>query len=168
MPQEGRAPEIWQKGKRCYCTGLTLDIAKKMLEAGEKEAIKQEVPMAMAVVDSGGILVAFYAMDNVLRASIQIAMDKAFTSVMGKQPTWKWGHEYKQGVLVPLYFHERWITFPGGFPILKNGQLMGGFGVSGGIAEDIYVARAALKAGGFSLEEVNEYMDHFFPDGHDQ
>jgi len=148
-------PTAWKSGSLSYDSGLTLDVAKKMLEAGEKEAEKQGVPMSMAISDAGGNLVAFRRMNNATLFSIQIAMDKAFTTVFGKMPTGSLASQYCTGGLVPLFFHERWITFPGGFPITKNGMILGGIGVSGGIIEDVYVAKAALKAGGFNLEEVD-------------
>lgn len=148
-------PAAWKSGSLSYGSGLTLDLAKKMLEAGEKEAEKQGVPMSMAISDAGGNLIAFSRMDNAALFSIQIAMDKAFTTVFGKMPTGSFANQYCTGGLVPLFFHERWITFPGGFPIIKNGMILGGIGVSGGIIEDVYVAKAALKAGDFSLDEVD-------------
>jgi len=148
-------PAAWKSGSLSYGSGLTLDIAKKMLEAGEKEAEKQGVSMSMAISDAGGNLVAFSRMDNAALFSIQIAMDKAFTTVFGKMPTGSFANQYCTGGLVPLFFHERWITFPGGFPIIKNGMMLGGIGVSGGIIEDVYVAKAALEAGSFSLDEVD-------------
>jgi len=148
-------PAAWKSGSLSYGSDLTLDIAKKMLEAGEKEAEKQGVPMSMAISDAGGNLIAFRRMDNAALFSIQIAMDKAFTTVFGKMPTGSFAGQYCAGGLVPLFFHERWITFPGGFPIIKNGMILGGIGVSGGIIEDVYVAKAALEAGGFSLDEVD-------------
>jgi len=148
-------PAAWKSGSLSYGSGLTLDLAKKMLEAGEKEAEKQGVPMSMAISDAGGNLIAFSRMDNAALFSIQIAMDKAFTTVFGKMPTGSFANQYCTGGLVPLFFHERWITFPGGFPIIKNGMILGGIGVSGGIIEDVYVAKAALKAGNFSLDEVD-------------
>ena len=148
-------PAAWKSGSLSYGSGLTLDIAKKMLEAGEKEAEKQGVPMSMAISDTGGNLIAFSRMDNAALFSIQIAMDKAFTTVFGKMPTGSFANPYRTGGLVPLFFHERWITFPGGFPIIKNGMIVGGIGVSGGIIEDVYVAKAALEAGGFILDEVD-------------
>lgn len=148
-------PAAWKSGILSYLSGLTLDIAKKMLEAGEKEAKKQGVPMSMAISDAGGNLLAFSRMDGAALFSIQIAMDKAFTTVFGKMPTGSFASQYCAGGLVPLFFHERWITFPGGFPIIRNGIILGGIGVSGGIVEDIYVAKAALEAGGFSLDEVD-------------
>lgn len=148
-------PAAWKSGGLSYGSGLTLDIAKKMLEAGEKEAEKQGVPMSIAISDAGGNLIAFRRMDNAALFSTQIAMDKAFTTVFGKMPTGSFADLYRTGELIPLFFHERWITFPGGFPIIKNGMILGGIGVSGGTIEDIYVVKAALEAGGFALDEVN-------------
>jgi len=148
-------PNAWKSGILSYSSGLTLDVAEKMLEAGEKEAEKQGVPMSIAISDAGGNLIAFRRMDNAALFSIQIAMDKAFTSVFGKMPTGRFAEQYCEGGLVPLFFHEQWITFPGGFPIIKKGMILGGIGVSGGISEDVYVAKAALEAGGFILDEVD-------------
>jgi uncharacterized protein GlcG (DUF336 family) len=158
MPTFGEAPQEWKAGKYCYGSGINLELAKKMLDAGEKEAFNQGVPMAMAISDSGGNLLAFNRMDNTVLMSTQIAMDKAYTSVLGKQPTVNFSSNYKSGELVPLFFHERWITFPGGYPIIKEGIIVGGLGVSGGIIEDNYVARAILKAGGFSTTQVDEFI----------
>ena len=152
----GPAPEAWKMGKYTYGSGLTLKIARKMIEAGEKEAISQKVPMVIAVADSGGNLLAFERMDDTMLSSIQIALDKAYTAVFGKQHTGEFSGAYRAGVLIPLFFHERWITFPGGFPITKDGVIFGGLGVSGGVVEDLYVAKAALKAGGFDISEVEE------------
>jgi len=148
-------PAAWKSGSLSYGSGLTLGIAKKMLEAGEKEAEEQGVPMSIAISDAGGNLIAFRRMDNAALFSIQIAMDKAFTTVFGKMPTGSFANLYRTGELVPLFFHERWITFPGGFPIIKNGMILGGIGVSGGTIEDVHVAKAALEAGGFILDDVD-------------
>jgi uncharacterized protein GlcG (DUF336 family) len=152
------APKAWKSGTYCYGTGLGLELAKKMLDAGEKEAFKQGVPMAMAISDSGGNLLAFRRMDHAILVSSQIAMDKAYTAVFGKQPSGNYGALYQSGNLIPLFFHERWITFPGGFPIIKDGIIVGGLGVSGGIIEDCYVARAILEAGGFDTKDAEEYI----------
>jgi len=141
MSKIGEAPECWKSGTYCYGPGLTLELGKKMLEAGEKEAIKQCVPMAMAISDCGGNLLAFHRMDNTVLLSTQIAMDKAYTAVYGKQATGNFGPLFASGELSPLFFHERWITFPGGYPIIKEGTIVGGLGVSGGRVEDSYVAK---------------------------
>jgi len=154
-----QTPPAWKRGNLPYGTGLTLDISKKILEAGEKEAEKQGVPMAIAIVNAGGNLLAFHRMDNTMLAGTQIAMDKAFTAVFGKQHSGNNAALYQSGILVPLFYHERWITFPGGFPIVKDGVLLGGIGVSGGTIEDVFVARAALAAGGFSVDEVDAFLN---------
>jgi uncharacterized protein GlcG (DUF336 family) len=154
----GRAPEAWQSRKCCYGTGLNLELAKKMLEAGEQEALKQKVPMAMAIADAGGNLLAFHRMDNTMLVSNQISQDKAFTAVFGKLPTGAWGDSYRSGELIPLHFHERWITFNGGYPLIKDGVIMGGLGVSGGVIEDNYVARAIMKAGGFDISAADNLI----------
>jgi glc operon protein GlcG len=148
-------PVAWKSGNLSYDSRLTLATAKKMLEAGEKEAKKRGVPMSMAISDAGGSLVAFSRMDNAAMFSIQIAMDKAFTTVFGKMPTGSFASQYCAGGLVPLFFHERWITFPGGFPLMKNRVILGGIGVSGGTIEDVYEAKAALEVGGFQLDGVD-------------
>ena len=148
-------PPGWKSGKLSYNSGLTLNVAKEMLEAGEKEAKKQGVPMSIAIGDAGGNLVAFSRMDDAALFSIQIAMDKAFTVVFGKMASGDFAGAYQAGRLVPLFFHERWITFPGGFPVINNGKILGGVGVSGGTVEDVYVAKSALEVGGFSLDDVN-------------
>ena len=158
-------PAAWKSGTLSYRSGLTLATAKKMLEAGEKEAKKQGVPMSMAISDAGGNLVAFSRMDNAALFSINIAMDKAFTSVFGKMPTGSFGNFYRTGELVPLFFHRRWITFQGGFPTIKNGTILGGIGVSGGTIQDVYVARAALQAGGFVLDDADAIITAMRGDG---
>lgn len=155
VEQTPSVPSVWKTGNLSYGAGLTLKTAKKMLEAGEREAEKHGVPMAIAIADAGGNLLTFSRMDNALLMSIQIAMDKAFTAVFGKLPTEHWGRTIQGGRLVPLFIHERWMAFPGGFPIISKGVLLGGIGVSGGIIEDLYVAKAALQAGGFSIDEVD-------------
>ena len=153
-----KTPAHWKTGKRSYGAGLTLKIAKKMLDAAEKEAEEQGVPMVIAIADAGGNLLALRRMDNAMLMSIQIAMDKAYAVVVGKLPTCEWRGMFQSGELVPLFVHERLITFPGGYPIVRNGVLLGGLGVSGGTVEDSYVAKAALQAGGFSSKEVDAFL----------
>ena len=135
--------------KYSYGAGLTLDIVKKMLEAGEKEARKQGVPMSMALVDAGGHLIAFNRMDNAKLISIQLALNKAFTAVFGMKPTTR-STEFLGSV------HERFVMVGGGYPIIMNNEIIiGGIGVSGGTIEDHYVVRASLKGGGFTTDDVD-------------
>jgi glc operon protein GlcG len=152
-------PDAWQEGNLSYGAGLTLDIAKKMLEAAENEAKKQKLLMTISIVDSGGNLVGLYRMDNACLFSIQVSMDKAFTAVYGKLTTKDWGPFFQSSDLPPLFFHKRWSPFPGGFPLVRDGQIFGGIGVSGATTlGDSLVARAALVAGGFNTDAIDAIL----------
>jgi cob(I)alamin adenosyltransferase len=130
-----------------------------MIEAAMAEAKRQGLTMVIAVADAGGNLVALGRMDDAMLASIHIAMDKAFTAAYGKIPTQVWRDIVQSGNLPPLFIHERWTAFPGGFPLVKGKQLLGGIGCSGATAHgDTSVARAALAAGGFSTEEADAIL----------
>ena len=152
-------PPAWKEGVLSYSTGLTYDTAKKMIDAAMAEAKKQGLLMVIAIADAGGNLVAFGRMENAMLASINIAMDKAFTAAYGKIPTQVWRDIVQGGILPPLFIHNRWIAFPGGFPVIKGKQLLGGLGCSGATAHgDTSVARAALAAGGFSTEDAEAIL----------
>ena len=152
-------PPAWRQGVLSYTTGLTYDTAKKMIEASMAEAKKQGLTMVIAVADAGGNLVAFGRMDDAMLASIDIAKDKAFTATYGKIPTQVWRDIVQSGNLPPLFIHERWTAFPGGFPLIKGKQLLGGIGCSGATAYgDTSVARAGLCAGGFSTEDADAIL----------
>lgn len=152
-------PPAWKKGGLSYSTGLTYDTAKKMVEAAMSEAKKQGLTMVVAIADAGGNLVAFGRMDDAMLASIHIATDKAFTAAYGKIPTQIWRDIVQSGNLPPLFIHERWTAFPGGFPLIKGTKLFGGIGCSGATAQgDTSVARAGLHAGGFSTEDADAIL----------
>jgi uncharacterized protein GlcG (DUF336 family) len=157
--KQGPVPEAWKEGNLGYSTGLTLDTAKKMLEAAEREAREQELLMVIAIADCGGNLVALHRMDNSMLASIGIAMDKAYTAVYGKLPSMAWGDMMRSGDLPSLFIHQRWTAFPGGFPLIRDGKLFGGVGASGATKfGDLSVARAAMAAGGFSTDDIDAIL----------
>ncbi|GMA97625.1 cob(I)yrinic acid a,c-diamide adenosyltransferase [Pelosinus sp. IPA-1] len=143
------------KGEQTNCTGEeqgnVLNKAKKMIALAEQKAMDIGVPMVIAVVDVGGNLVAQHRMDGALLASVSLALDKAYTAVALKMPT----HEVAPLVTPgnPLFgLHTanggRFIAFGGGFPIIVNGNIVGGLGVSGGaVDEDMIVAKAGLAIG---------------------
>src|SRR5690625_6929565 len=68
-------------------TKINLDIAKQLIDGAEKEAQKLGVQMVISVVDEGGNLIAVHRMDDAWLASIDIAQNKAWTSVALKMPT---------------------------------------------------------------------------------
>ena len=59
---------------------MTLADARKVIAAAEKKAQEIGQPMNIAIVDEGGNLVSHVRMDNAWLGSIDISINKAFTS----------------------------------------------------------------------------------------
>ncbi len=129
---------------------LNLESVKKIIEGAEKEAGSIGVQMVISVVDAGGNLIATHRMDDAWIASLDVAQNKAWTSVALKMPT-----SNLEEATVPnseLYGlnttnQGRIVVFGGGIPLEKNGKVVGAVGVSGGaVPQDVQVAEAAVKA----------------------
>ncbi|MCC7252781.1 heme-binding protein [Hyphomicrobium sp.] len=133
---------------------VTIDDAKKIIDAARKEAERTKTKMCIAVVDSGANLKAFHRMDDAWVGSIDIAIKKAKTAVFFGMPTGQIGKLSQPGG--PLFGIEHsndgLITFPGGLPIVdQDGVLIGAIGVSGSSVEnDHKVAAAGVKPVGVS------------------
>ena len=119
-------------------------LARKMIAAMNEKATKVGVPMAMAVCDADGSLVAFERQVNVLPVSIGLARKKAFTAIQLKMPTANLANLTQPGQeLWGLHNDSNLVVFGGGIPLVKDGLVVGAVGVSGGsVAEDISVAEA--------------------------
>lgn len=127
---------------------LTVEAAKKLIEAAEKKAKELKKAMAIAVCDEGGTLKAFYRMDNAPLLSVQIAQDKAYTAASFGIATHRWYEFIKEDAPLQLgiVHTPRLIIFGGGYPITVDNQVVGGIGVSGGhYTEDMKCAEAALE-----------------------
>lgn len=127
---------------------LSSDEAKILIAGAEGKSREIEVPMCIAVADESGNLVAFTRMDDAKISSISIAIDKAFTGAAARKGT----HEYNQ-LCVPgkptfgihVTNQGRFSIIGGGLPILIDGDVVGGIGISAGTAEqDQVVAQGAV------------------------
>jgi uncharacterized protein GlcG (DUF336 family) len=128
---------------------LSTEAARKMVAAAEAKAAEIKRNMVIAVCDEGGNLKAFSRMDGAPMLSIQLAQDKAWTSVSFGVSTDKWFDFIKDDppLLHGIVNHPRLVVFGGGYPVKIEKQLVGGIGVSGGHwKEDMEVAQAGLKA----------------------
>ena len=65
-----------------YGPNITAEQAKKALAAAEADARGKNWPMAIAIVDNAGMLVAFMKLDNTQNGSVMIAQDKAVSAAM--------------------------------------------------------------------------------------
>jgi uncharacterized protein GlcG (DUF336 family) len=124
------------------------DEAKAAIEGACKKAAEIDTKMCIAVVDSGGNLKAFARMDDAWVGSIDVSIKKAKTALFFAMSTGQIGELSQPGASLFGIEHSNdgLITFPGGLPIVdKDGQLVGGIGVSGSSVEnDQIVAKAGV------------------------
>jgi uncharacterized protein GlcG (DUF336 family) len=128
---------------------LSLADAQRVLVAGAATAGEIGQPMNIAVVDAGAHLLAFIRMDGAILASIDIATRKAATSVLMNVATSSLTDLVQPGAA--LYGLEQtaggMVTFGGGVPLERDGEVIGAVGVSAGsVEQDVTVAQAAAAA----------------------
>ena len=129
-------------------TSVSLEAAEALIDAAVARSVENGKQMVIAVVDAAGQLKAFRRMDGSPQLSVEIAINKAWTAASYGYPTHGWGAFLAGDEGVRQIAHTpRLVTFGGGYPIMIDGQLAGGIGISGGhYSEDMDVAEAALKA----------------------
>jgi uncharacterized protein GlcG (DUF336 family) len=129
---------------------VTLKEARKVIEAAEKRAKKIGQPMNIAVVDSGGNLVAHARMDGAWVGSVNISIDKAWTARAFDISTKELSEMAQPGkdfYGIHVSNGGRVMIFAGGIPLRKEGIVAGAIGVSGGTgAQDQEVAEAGANA----------------------
>lgn len=139
-----------KKTEASTALGVTLEAARKVIRAGEEKAAAIGQPMNIAVVDAGANLVAFERMEGAWIGSINISINKAFTSRAFDIETRALGENSQSGDQffgIHASNHGRVMIFAGGVPLKVNGQVVGGVGVSGGSGkQDQAVAEAAAAA----------------------
>jgi uncharacterized protein GlcG (DUF336 family) len=128
---------------------ITHALARKVVETAVAAAEAAGQRSAIAVVDATGQLSAFARMDGAPVQAIQVSQDKAYTAAGFGMPTGQWHEVMKDDA--PLAAGglavDRMIPFGGGLPIVIDGQVVGGIGVSGGHwSDDSKIAEAGLRA----------------------
>ena len=128
--------------------GLAIDLktAKEVIAAAEIEANKNQWPVAIAIVDSGGHLVLFQRLDNTQLGSVEVSIEKAKTAVMYRRPTKAFEDRIAQGGADLKLLKLPGLPLEGGIPIVRGGKIIGAIGVSGvQSTQDAQVATAGLK-----------------------
>ena len=115
---------------------ITLDMALSLAEAVRKKASEIGVKAVVAIADRGANPILVQCMDDSYIASYDIALNKAYTSVALKMPTWKLSELAKPGSsLYGIQFTNQGkiVIFGGGEPLCnRKGEIIGAIGVSGG------------------------------------
>ncbi|MDP9454731.1 MAG: cobalamin adenosyltransferase [Actinobacteria bacterium] len=129
---------------------ITLEEARRVIDAAARKAEEIGQPMDIAVVDAGGNLKAHVRMDGAHIGSITIAINKAYTAIAFQGETG--GLQELTRPDGPIYglsdaHGGRLVVFPGGIPLVRDGSIMGAIGVSTGtIEQDQEVAEAGVAA----------------------
>lgn len=131
-----------------YGANVNIDQARKATAAAEAEAKKIGVPMAIAIVDNAGQLVHFVRQENTQTGSIQVSQDKAVSAAMFRRTTKVFQDLVAGGGAGTRVMGLRNANIvEGGIPLMIDGKIIGGIGVSGGSSDqDGVVAKAGVES----------------------
>jgi glc operon protein GlcG len=122
--------------------------AKKIAAATIAECAKNQWNVAVAVVDTHGFLVYFERMENTQYASNDIAINKAKTAAVYRRPTRAFMDVINKGGPATATLGGGLTASPGGLPIMVDGKVTGGVGVSGVTGDqDEQCAKAGVGGG---------------------
>lgn len=128
---------------------ISAEGAQKVLTAAVAKANEIGVPMSISVLDDAGNPVAFLRMDGAMFVSGDVSKDKAWTATGFGLPTDQWYEVIKDdpALLNGILAIPRFFMIGGGYPLLVDGNRVGGIGVSGGTyKQDMEVAEAGVAA----------------------
>src|SRR3954462_8330947 len=130
---------------------LTLEVARRLIDAAIDEAERQGLELSFAVVDAGGHVVAVARMDDADWITPEGALGKAWTAAAFRAPSDAQGQKAKDLVAfagsISAATHGRYTPQIGGLPLEIDGTAAGGMGASGATGqEDEAVVRAAIEA----------------------
>jgi len=126
-----------------YGPPISLERVQAAINAVVAEARKRDWKMNVAVVESGGNLVAFQRMDGAMLASIQIAEHKARAAATFRRETKVFENVIQVNNLNYLMTLDGIVASRGGIPLVEHGKLIGAIGCSGGTdSQDQVVCRA--------------------------
>jgi uncharacterized protein GlcG (DUF336 family) len=141
---------LWAPDLRAQAIQPTRDIkvissagARAMADACVAWAEQNKQTVAMAVIDWGGNLIEFHAMEGAPMNAIETALLKAKSALRWRRATSETNRIVRSGEnLAPTFMND--FPQPGALPILVNGQVVGAMGVSGADGEKC--AQAAIDA----------------------
>ncbi|MFZ6680851.1 GlcG/HbpS family heme-binding protein [Undibacterium sp. Tian12W] len=132
---------------------ITASAATALIAAASAAARDLGIAVTIAVNDNAGHLKAFERADSAALLTVDVAIDKAWTAASFGLPTHTWTAIISNDVVAQLAHRPRLVAVGGGCPIIDNGKVIGGIGISGGNAlQDQQVAEIALRALGFEIK----------------
>lgn len=142
---------------------LNIEGARQAISAARAEAARLNAPGAViAIVDDGGNLMALERLDGTFAAGATISIGKARTAVLFKRPTKVFEEIIKNGRTAMVALPDSLFTpLQGGIPIMVEGQIVGGIGVSGAASaqQDEELAIAGANALQLAAKPAVSYFD---------
>lgn len=125
---------------------LTLDDAKRVAAAAEAEALKNEWKVSIVVVDDGGHMLYLQRSHDTRFGSVETALAKAHMAAALHTPTKASEDAVQSGRLIHLALPGV-IPAEGGVPLMRDGIVIGGLGISGVRSfQDGQIAQAGVAA----------------------
>jgi len=130
--------------------------AKALIDKARERAAAGGKAMTFVVVDSGGFLVAAERMDGARPMTPSIATAKAYTAAVMQRPSamlkgWSESDPVFFGQVGRMGQHPI-VATKGGYTLQRDGEFLGGFGVSGGSPdEDEAICTAVVEEAGFDM-----------------
>ena len=126
---------------------LTLADVKKIAAAAEAEALANNWPVSIAIVDDGGHLLWQQRLDGAAPLTAHIAPAKAKTSALGRRESRIYEEIINNGRTAFLTAPEVEGLLEGGVNIVVDGHTVGAVGVSGVKSDqDAQIAKAGIAA----------------------
>ncbi len=136
-------------------TTISSDAALRLLDAALSQARSDGLLVAVCVCDAQGHMLASARMDGTTPPILEFASDKAFTAATMRRSTQAFADRMasSQSMTLGLSTRARLLPWGGGLPIVQDGRVIGGLGVSGAKDfEDIACAEGALVRLGLGWE----------------
>lgn len=130
-----------------YGAPISLAHAKKVAAPALAEALKDNLSIVVAIVDTSGNLVYYEKMDNTLLGSADVAIAKARSAAAFKRPTKEFQDVVATGGTgLRVLALSGAVPLEGGIPLLLEGKIIGAIGVSGATsAQDSQCAQAGAE-----------------------
>ena len=120
-------------------TRITLDIAKKLIDRIEQEALRRGAHAVISVCNAEGNPIAVHVMDGAFLVSFDAAMKKAYTAAAVRMSTMEFGKMAQPGGTfygADKLDNGKIVIFGGGVPLKSGDTVIGGLGISGGTGEE--------------------------------
>jgi uncharacterized protein GlcG (DUF336 family) len=136
---------------------LPFSEARALADDARARGLELGKALSIAIVDYGGFIVLIERMDGARPMTADIALSKAYSSAVMQRPT-EMLENWRNSD--PVFFtqvgrmgHRPIVATKGGYTLKRDGEVVGGFGISGGSPdEDQKIVLDAVRAAGFETD----------------